>query len=108
LPVPAGVRGATNLRTALSLANPGSRSPRESILRVELHLAGLPAPHVNFDVVKKGEWIGRGDLVWPEYGLFPEYDGIHHKSERQRHQDTQTRNELAQLGWRVRVVTKNR
>jgi len=105
LVVPAGVRGATDLRAASTLANPGSRSPQESILRVHLHLAHLPAPQVNFDVKHLGEWIGCGDLVWPEFKLYLECDGLHHQDPRQRHQDAQTRNRLGQLGWTVRVVT---
>ena len=105
LEVPAGIRGARTLRKALTLADAGSRSPKESIVRVNLHLAGLPRPEVNFDVIHLGEWVGCGDLVWPEYRLYLEYDGKHHKTAKQRHQDAQTRNRLAQLGWKVRVVT---
>lgn len=106
LAVPRGIRGAIVLRRALSLADPGSRSPRESILRVHLHLAGLPRPVVNMNVIHPGEWIGCGDLVWPEFRLYVEYDGEHHNDPKQRHQDAQTRNRLSQLGWTVRVVTK--
>ena len=87
LVVPRGVRGAANLRAAGSLADPGSRSPQESILRVHLHLARLPAPKVNFDVVHRGEWIGCGDLVWSDFTLYVEYEGPHHDNPRQRHQD---------------------
>ena len=101
-----GVRNAAHLRHALNLSDGRSRSPRESILRVHLRLAGLPAPELNFDVIHRGEWIGCGDLVWPLYRVYVEYDGEHHADPRQRHQDAQTRNRLAQLGWQVRVVTK--
>lgn len=106
LVVPRGARGAVVLRRALALADSRSRSPRESILRVHLHLAGLPPPVVNMDVIHEGEWIGCGDLVWPEFRLYVEYDGAHHDDPNQRHQDAQTRNRLNQLGWTVRVVTK--
>lgn len=105
LVVPRGARGAIALRRALALADSRSMSPQESILRVHLHLAGLPRPVVNKDVIDKGEWIGCGDLVWPEFLLYVEYDGEHHDDPQQRHQDAQTRNQLNQLGWTVRVVT---
>lgn len=105
LPVPRRTRAATRLRQAVHLADPRSRSPKESELRAELMLAGLPRPEVNFDIICQGEWVGCGDLVWPEYRLYVEYDGGHHADPGQRHQDAQTRNRLAQLGWRVRVVT---
>jgi hypothetical protein len=107
LAVPPRARGALRLRQAVELADPRSCSPEESQLRVGLTLAGLPKPEVNFDVIVHGEWIGRGDLVWPEYMLYLEYDGGHHADPGQRHQDAQTRNRLAQLGWRVRVVTSS-
>lgn len=106
LVVPRGARGAVVLRRALALADSGSRSARESMLRVHLHLVELPPPVANMDVIHQGEWIGCGDLVWPRFRLYVEYDGEHHDDPRQRHQDAQTRNRLDQLGWTVRVVTK--
>lgn len=105
LPVVDGARGARLVRHARELVNPASDSRQESILRVNVHLAGLPSPEVNFDVIHLGEWIGRGDLVWPQFRLYVEYDGGHHNAQSQRHQDAQTRNRLSQLGWNVRVVT---
>jgi hypothetical protein len=74
LSVPDGIRGAVCLRCARELADPRSQSPKESILRAELHLAGLPKPEVNLDVYEHGDWVGRGDLVWCEYRLYVEYD----------------------------------
>lgn len=105
LQVPRGVRAAQRLRQSLALADPRSRSPQESMLRVQMHQAGLPAPALNQDIIHEGEWIGCGDFVWERYGLYLEYDGAHHEDPEQRHQDAQTRNRLGQLGWRVRVLT---
>lgn len=107
LSVPSGIRGALGLRRAAELADPRSQSPKESILRVALHLAGLPRPEVNLDIYEHGDWVGRGDLVWSEYRLYVEFDGRHHGTDHQRHQDAQTRNRLGQLGWTVRVVTES-
>lgn len=103
--VPPRTRGAIRLRQARDLADGRSASPQESVVRVHLALAGLPRPILNHNVIHNGEWIGRGDFVWPDYRLYVEYDGGHHDDPQQRHQDAQTRNRLAQLGWRVRVVT---
>jgi len=105
LVVPRGVRGAQNLRQVAPLTDPRSRSVRETLLRVELHLKGLPAPEINRDIVEDGVWLGTGDLVWPEYRLVIEYDGIHHDQARQRHQDAQTRNAYAEHGWVCMVLT---
>ena len=102
---PKRARGAVKLRQAVALADARSLSPRESIIRVELHLAGLPAPEVNFNVVIDGGWVACADLCWPEFRVIVEYDGKHHDSDRQRHQDAMTRNELAAHGWQIRVLT---
>ncbi len=105
LAVPPGTRGAPVLRDAAALADPRSRSVRESLLRVELHQRGLPAPEINLDIIEEGEWLGCGDLVWRAYRLIIEYDGIHHGERRQRHQDAQTRNAYAEHGWECLVWT---
>lgn len=102
---PKGSRGAVVLRKAAQLADPRSLSPQESIVRVHLHLAGLPAPQLNVDIIIDGGWIACADLAWPEYQVIVEYDGRHHVSDRQRHQDAMTRNELAARGWHIRVLT---
>lgn len=106
LAVPRGTWGAATLREAAALADPRSRSVRESLLRVHLHLRGLPPPLINLDIIDEGIWLGCGDLVWPEYTLVIEYDGIHHDKSRQRHQDAQTRNSYAECGWECLVLTK--
>lgn len=105
LTVPRGCRGAVMLRKARRLADPRSLSVRESMIRVHFHSAGFPPPELNYAVVVDGIWIGTGDFVWPEYRVYLEYDGGHHGRSRQRHQDALTRNELADLGWTVRVLT---
>lgn len=105
LQIAPGTRGVATLREALMLADPDSRSVRESLLRVQLHSSGLPAPRINMDIIEEGIWLGCGDLVWPEFTLVIEYDGIHHDSQRQRHQDAQTRNAYAEHGWECLVLT---
>jgi hypothetical protein len=105
LHVPGHRRGAAILANAVALADPRSRSPRESLLRVNLVLEGAPAPHVNLDIVEEGVWMATGDLVWPEYRFIVEYDGFDHTSLRQRHKDANTRADLSAAGWTVQPLT---
>lgn len=107
LVVAPGTRAAATLRQTAALADSRSRSIRESLLRVHLLLRGLPAPQINLDIIEEGGWLGCGDLVWLNYKLVIEYDGIHHERTRQRHQDAQTRNSYAEYGWECLVLTSD-
>lgn len=101
-------RGLPNiglLQAAAQLADPGSKSPQESILRVALHRAGAPAPALNAAIVEDGEWLGEGDFVWRVHKVIADYDGLHHGESGQRHQDAQTRDDYAAAGWRHVAVT---
>lgn len=62
----AGDRGLKLARKVVLLADPRAESPRESLLRVRLVLAGLPPPvpqHVVHD--GDGRFDARLDLAWP-------------------------------------------
>ena len=93
------------LDTVAGLAHPDSKSPRESLLRVGLHVAGAPTPAINAAIVENGEWLGEGDFVWRLYKVTADYDGAHHDEPGQRHQDAQTRDDYAAAGWRHVAVT---
>ena len=101
LTVPKCCRGAENLRKAAKLADPRSNSIRESELRVHIHEAGLPAPEVNLEIYVDGGWVSTSDLVWREYRTIVEYDGPHHLTPKQKHQDSITRAALRAAGWEV-------
>ncbi len=105
LPQP-GQRHAQMLRTVSRLADAGSASPEETRLRLQLHDAGLPPPTLNEDIIEDGLWIGRGDLVWRPWRTIADYDGDHHKTTAQRHQDSQTRDDYTAEGWRHIAITK--
>lgn len=94
-----GVRHRACLHKVAELADGGSWSPRESILRVAMHLKGLPKPELNGVVVEDGIAIGTADWLWREYRVIADYDGGHHDSRRQRHQDSQTRDDYRYYGW---------
>ncbi|TFD87978.1 hypothetical protein E3T61_12680 [Cryobacterium lactosi] len=66
--------GLTHARTALPLLRSRSESPRESMLRVIIVLAGLPEPQCNYNVFDEhGRFLARGDLVYPDYKLLPQF-----------------------------------
>ncbi|MGY2080514.1 DUF559 domain-containing protein [Modestobacter sp. SYSU DS0657] len=87
--------------SALSLVDGRAQSPPESWLRVACHLAGLPAPVPQFDVVDRGKWLGQVDLAWPEAGLIVEYEGAYHFEGEQIVKDDARYERLIAAGWRV-------
>ncbi|WP_374948009.1 hypothetical protein [Agreia sp.] len=63
-------RGIRNLRRGLVLLSDRAESPRESLLRVAIVLAGLPEPEVNRSVYSaSGKFLGRLDLCCPHLKL---------------------------------------
>lgn len=79
----------------------------ESLVRVILVAAGLPCPEVNPWIVNAdGRRVARVDLLFPQWKLIVEYDGIHHeRDKRQRQRDHERREELDSLGYRMLVIT---
>ncbi len=78
-----GHRGNDRARAALRSADPRSESPMESILRVLLLDAGLPAPEVNVNLYDlEGCFLARADLYFREARLLVEYDGDQHRIDR--------------------------
>ncbi len=63
-----GARGVRVARANLGFADPRSESPRESLLRLVITLAGLPAPVPQFEVRDRGRFVARLDLAWPGLG----------------------------------------
>lgn len=96
-------RGAARLRLVGSLVDPRSASVLESLLRVLLALAGLPAPEPQYVVRDRaGGFVGRVDLCWPAARLVVEADGFAFHSDRASYRSDRRRlNELERLGWRV-------
>ncbi len=98
-------RGVRNARSILEMINPGAESPPESRVRYWLHQYGLPDPEVNADIVVRGSWLARGDLVFRDRMVVVEYDGVVHLAEDRRRYDAKRRNLLQEHGWRVVVLT---
>jgi hypothetical protein len=95
-------RGRRVAGQVLALVSPSAESPRESLLRVLLVLAGLPQPCVQHEVRDAaGRFVARLDLAWPDLLVAIEYDGAHHQERLQHSRDLRRHNALRALGWVV-------
>lgn len=101
--------GSERLQRALALLRPGVRSPRESLLRALLVLAGLPEPDVNLRLYDADGWyLGEGDLVYRSARLVLEYEGDHHRTDpEQWRRDIRRRERFEDAGWSVLRVTSD-
>lgn len=99
----AGRRGVATARLALPLLHAGSESPAESALRVVLHDAGIVPPCLNYRIhSREGSFVARVDMAYPDQRLVIEYEGDHHRVDRdQWHKDIRRQARLEDLGWRV-------
>lgn len=96
-----GRRGVRRARQACSLVRFGVESAKETELRLELVLSGLPEPECGVQIHRaSGSWIGWFDLVWPRWRVVVEYDGDQHRTSREQYERDQWRTEaLAEEGW---------
>lgn len=98
-------RGAAQRPLALEWAIDRAESPRESELRVLLREAGLAEPECNVDILDRGRFVARVDMLYRHARLVIEYDGDYHRDPRQWSLDAVRRAELESLGYRVTAVT---
>lgn len=95
-------RGAKAVRAALAACDPKNGSVLESLLRVALAAAGLPAPLTQYRVIDHGHEVARVDFCWPDKRLIVEADGFaFHSSRDDFRRDRERMNDLERLGWRV-------
>jgi hypothetical protein len=96
-----GRRGARLMRTALAHLTDRSDSAPESELRLAIVLAGLPAPSVNRAIRDEaGRLVATPDLSWPSLRVALEYEGDHHRVDRdQWHHDVERFGRLQEIGW---------
>ncbi len=101
------LRRAGRVHEALSLAREGSRSPRETRLRlVWTQDAGLPEPWVNRRVEDlDGHLICNPDLFDEEAGTVVEYDGEEHRSAARHDHDVRRQERCRRAGLEYVVVT---
>jgi very-short-patch-repair endonuclease len=101
-----GRRGVVRAREAVRLSNGRARSPMETVLRLTLHIAGLPTPEVNVDLYDDfGRWIACPDLLYRKARLALEYEGEHHRDRKQFDRDVRRDREYAEVGFTVLRVT---
>ena len=96
-----GQRGIARAHRAIRLASPLAESPLETLLRLLIVLAGLPAPDVQVPV-QAGRKTYFADLGYREQKLVLEADGRDHHSERKKvAADMVRHNDMVGAGWRV-------
>lgn len=70
------LRGSPRARRVADFGDPRSESPAESLSRVQIARAGLPAPELQFEIFDNdGVFVARSDFAWPELRLIGEVDG---------------------------------
>ena len=102
-------RGVIQARRLIPLADPRAESPMESWVRLDIHLAGLPAPALQHQILRDGILLYRLDHAYPAHRVATEYDGEewHLRTEEQRENDRKRREWLRRHGWTVIVVDKD-
>lgn len=92
-------RGVPGGRRVVRLADAGSESPRETMLRLLWLAAGFPPPLCNPVVTdERGGFIARVDLLDPEGGVVGEYDGAVHSDAGRRADDARRQEALEDVG----------
>ncbi len=95
-------RGILTARRAAQLLDARAESPPESIVRVWLHLSGLPAAEPNVVITDPGgRFVARVDLCIREYRIAVEYEGRYHRDADQYADDLDRRNRLQEAGFLV-------
>ncbi|TFV95000.1 hypothetical protein [Orlajensenia leifsoniae] len=94
-------RGSARLTAALPELVDRAESPRESRVRLALIAGGLPRPVLNYELFSSsGLFIARGDLAYPEFRMLLDYEGEHHRVDRQQWNRDLTRfNDIQDEDW---------
>lgn len=95
-------RWVTRVREAIRLADPAAESVLESLSRVAIIESGLPRPRCGVPIVGDDGVTYWGDMVWDEYRLVGEADGLAKYDSVERLIAEKRRQEsLEGAGWRV-------
>ena len=99
--------GATRVQALPGLIDPRAMSALESLCRLLLVLAGLPAPVTQLEVRDEdGTLVGMVDFGWPEARLLLETDGFAwHRERADYRKDRERANAYARLGGTLLRVT---
>jgi hypothetical protein len=101
-------RGVRQLRDLAPLVDPRIESARESWVRYDIHVAGLPVPEPQYWVSVEGVPTYRLDFAYPRRRVAVEYDGYdtHERTPEQIEHDRQRRAWLRANGWTVIVIRR--
>jgi hypothetical protein len=105
------VRGVRRVPRIMGLVDAGAQSPRETWLRLLLIDAGFPRPETQIPVPGPDGFPRYFlDMGWREAMVAVEYDGEHHRTDREVYRGDLVRSEyIAQVGWRrIRVIAGDR
>lgn len=67
--------GVETLRAVIGFADKDAQSTAESISRVSMARAGIPAPVLQQQVNNESGWVATTDFAWPDFGVVGEVDG---------------------------------
>jgi hypothetical protein len=100
-------RGVRRVPGAVARADPRSASPPETRMRLGLDAEGVPAGVPQLEVLDaRGRFVGYVDLGWEEAKVAAEYQGDHHRTDREQWMRDQARFAgLAGAGWLVLPCT---
>lgn len=87
----------------------GAESPQETVARLALIDAGLPAPQTQVRVFDEyGQFVARLDMAYPDVKVGIEYDGPQHWTDpRVRQRDIDKQFVLTGLGWLIIRVSRD-
>lgn len=104
-----GVRGLAQLRAALPLVDGGAESPQETLARLALVDAGLPAPETQVNVYdRRRNFVARLDMAYRDLQVGIEYDGPQHWEDPAiRQRDIDKTYAFAALDWLVIRVSRD-
>lgn len=95
-------RGRPEVQLVVGLLDPRCGSVLESLFRVLVLQAGLPAPATQVQIADGADVLCRVDFCWRAERLIVEVDGFAFHSDREAYRrDRQRMNALERLGWRV-------
>ena len=97
-----GGRGRRLMAEALPQLRPRNNSPMETRARLLFLRGGLPEPELNVVIndSHSGQWLADSDFVWRREKVVAEFDGDHHRTDRQQWQnDVARRENLQDDGW---------
>ncbi|MEJ2865277.1 hypothetical protein [Actinomycetospora flava] len=101
-------RGVLSIPAVVADADPRAESRPETLARLIMHRAGLtPTPQLPvYD--EHGVFVGRLDFAWEECKLGGEYQGDHHRVDRDQWlRDASRTAEFASCGWSILPITSD-